>query len=161
MKILKTSAICALLCVGSVAASAQMNAQASSSHEKIPVNEPDRNKPHLFADLPQKMKLRITDLKDLLDLPVGASVKTFLADNFNFKGVVVSTASNADAKSVVIKSTNRQGAVLTFTQTTSSDGVVNYIGKIVSLKNGDAFDIIKEDNQYVLEKKNLYDIISE
>lgn len=152
MKVLKTSAICVLLTLCVLHAPAQA---------KLPVNEPDYNKPHLFDDLPQKMKLRVTDLESLLNLPVGASVKTFVADNFLFKGTVVSVAGGETMRSVVVRSSDRLGATLTFTQTIKEDGTFKYLGRIISLKNGDSFDIVKENDQYVLEKKNINDIISE
>lgn len=151
MKVLKTSAIGAFLTLCVLYASAQ---------QKVPLTEPNYNKPRIFDDLPQKMKLRVSDLKELLSLPEGASVKTFLADNFLFKGIVVSTAGSETVRSVVIRSTDRKGATLTFTETIK-DGGYKYLGRVISLDNGDAFDIVQEDNQYVLQKKNLYDIISE
>jgi hypothetical protein len=154
MKILKASAICVLFSICYFSSSAQ---------DELPLNEPDYNKPHLFSDMPQKMKLRISNLEDLLDLPVGASVKTLITDNFNFHGIVVSTsdAANTTVKSVVIRSTNRKGATLTFTKTIKPDGTVKYLGRIMSLKNGDAFEIVKENDQYILQKKILYDLINE
>lgn len=154
MKILKTSAFCVLFCVCYFISAAQGH---------VPLNEPNNNKPQLFSDLPQKMKLRITNLEDLLDLPVGASVKTFIADEFNFHGTVVSKsdAANAAVKSVVISSTNKKGATLTFTKTIQADGTVEYLGRIMSFKNGDAFDIVKENGQYVLQKKVLSELMTE
>jgi hypothetical protein len=154
MKILKTGIICALFCACYFSSSAQ---------EELPLNQPDYNKPNLFPDLPQKIKLRISNLEDLLELPVGASVKTFIADNFNFHGTVVSKsdANSTTVKSVIIKSTNRKGATLTFTKTIGADGTVKYLGRIMSLKNGDAFEIVKENDQYILQKKTLYELINE
>jgi hypothetical protein len=152
MKVLKTSAIGVLLTLFVLRVSAQ---------ESIHLKDPDYNKPHLFDDLPQKMKLRMTDLEGLLNLSVGASVKVFLADNFQFKGTIVSSAKGSETvRSVVVRSSDRKGATLTVTQTLK-DGTFKYLGRIISLENGDAFDIVKENNEYVLEKKNLYDIISE
>ena len=154
MKILKTSVICAFFCAGFFASFAQ---------KELPLNYHNHNKPHLFPDLPQRMKLRVANLEGLLELPVGASVKTFLADNFNFIGTVVSRsdASSASVQSVVITSTNRKGATLTFTKTTGADGTVRFLGRIMSLKNGDAFDIVKENGEYILQKKPLYELINE
>ena len=154
MKILKTSVFCALFCA------CYFN---SSAQEEIPLNEPNYNKPHLFRDLPQKMRLQVSNLENLLELPVGASVKTSLADNFNFLGTVVSKSDSSvtNFKSVVINSTNRKGASLTFTKTTGADGSVKYLGRIISLKNGDAYEIVKENDEYILQKKTLYDLINE
>lgn len=151
MKILK-SIFCILFSVCCLASSAQ----------NAPLNDPG-NKPHLFSDLPQKMRVKVSDLASLLDLPVGASVHTLLAPGFNFQGTVVSTspATDATVKSVVIKSTNRKGATLTFTKTIRADGTVAFLGRIISMKNGDAFEIVKENDQYVLEKKNLAELVTE
>jgi hypothetical protein len=153
MKILKTSAICVLLSV----------CYFTSSAQAITLNETDQRKPHLFSDMPEKMKLKITDLETLLDLPVGSSVNTSIAGNFHFQGTVVSTSAitNTGSKTVVIKSTNRKGATLTFTKATGSNGTVKYLGRIISMKNGDAFEIVKENGQYILQKKALYDLVSE
>ena len=154
MKVLKTSLIGVLFCVCYSGAFAQ---------DKLPLNEPDYNKPHLFSDLPKKMKLRISDMEGLLDLPVGASVKTFLSDHFNFHGTVVSKsdAGSTTVKSVVIKSTNRKGATLSFTRVTNPDGTIKYLGRVMSFKNGDAYEIVQEGDEYIFQKKNLYDIINE
>ena len=153
MKTFKTSAIGVLLIV----------CYLNSSAQKIPLNENFRNQPKLFADMPGSMKLKTLNLESLLDLPVGTSVNTFLTNNFNFQGTVVSTspASNATVKSIVVQSTNRKGATLTFTRTVQPDGTIKYLGRIISLKNGDAFDIVKENDQYILQKKNLDELVNE
>jgi hypothetical protein len=153
MKILRSGIICLLFSVCYLASSAQV----------APLNDPGYNKPHLFSDLPQKMKIKISDFGSLLDLPVGASVHALLAPGFNFQGTVVSTspATDATVKSVVIKSNNRKGATLIFTKTIKADGTVAFLGRIISMKNGDAFEIVKENDQYVLEKKNLAELIAE
>lgn len=153
MKILKISAICVLFSLIYLSASAQ----------NIPLNDPDQNKPHLFADMPQRMRVQVSDLESLLNLPVGASVNTVLAPGFNFQGIVVSISPVSDAavKSVVIKSTNRKGATLTFTKTINANGSVKFLGRIISMKNGDAFEMVKENDQYVLQKKNLSELVTE
>ncbi|MGZ3840385.1 MAG: hypothetical protein ACXVMS_10830 [Flavisolibacter sp.] len=153
MKILSTSAICALLIASCLGAGAQ----------SIPLNETPQNQARLFADLPERLRVRISDFESLLQMPLGATVNTFLAPGFNFQGVVVSTSPETDKniKSVVVRSTNRKGATLTFTQTTKPDGTVRYLGRIISMKNGDAYEVVKEDDQYLLQKRNLADLVVE
>ena len=137
--------------------------QSSAQHGVPPLNEPDLNKPALFADVPQRMNLKITDLESLLDLPVGAKVNTAFSDNFHFIGTIVSKSDEHDnsVKSIVVRSTNRQGASFTFTKAKDADGSYNYLGRIISMKNKDAFEILKEDGIYILQKKNLYDLMNE
>lgn len=155
MKKLITKTLGVLLCLCSLHSIAQ--------DQKVPLNETDYNKPKLFNDLPQKMNLRVTELENLFQYQVGSPVNVRITDNFLFEGVVVSTSDAKDisVKTVVIRSTNREGASFTFTRTTSKEGGNTYLGRIISRNNGDAFEILPENGTYVLQKKNLYDLISE
>ena len=155
MKTLKTIAICALL---------SMSYFYSGAQENLPVvNQPDYNKPKLFEDLPQKMNLTISDMESLFDLSVGTPVMAKLTKSFHFKGTIVSKSGGAETsiRSVVIKSTTRQGAVLTFTKITNTDGTYAYRGRIISKESIDAYEIVKENDQYILQKKNYYEMVRE
>ncbi|HVK98106.1 MAG TPA: hypothetical protein VM368_09815 [Flavisolibacter sp.] len=126
-------------------------------------SEPDYNKPKLFSDLPEKMKFQFSDVESLLHLQVGSSVNTSLASNFKISGTVVSVSEPYDknVKSVVIKLNNRGGAIFTFTRVTSEDGTYEFSGRLLNRNNSDAIDIVKENGNYLLVKKNLYDLFSE
>jgi hypothetical protein len=140
-----------------------LSSSSFAQEHKLPVNEPDYNKPRLFADLPPKMNLHVTALENVLQLHVGTSVTLQVADAFVFEGTIVSKSDAQDAgiKSIVIRSSNREGATFTFTRTNSSTGAPSYIGRILSRNNSDAYEIAFEKGQYVLQKKNLYDMINE
>ena len=155
MKILKTGALCVLLCIACMSTYAQK--------EPLPVSEPDHNKPKLFADLPNKFDLDLPSFESLLELPEGQSVNIRLTGPYNYHGTVVSKSDPSDVsfRSVVIKSINRQGAVLTFTRTKNTDGTYTYIGRIVSHKHSDAFQVEEENGRYVLVKKQLYDLLND
>jgi hypothetical protein len=154
MKKLKAIAIGALLTVSYLHAGAQ---------EKIPLNEPDYNKPKLFADLPQKINLKIVDMESLFSAATGSSVSARLTDHFIFQGVVVSKSDDKDVtvRSVIVRSTNRLGAVFTFTKITGEDGSIVYRGRIISPRNSDAFELVNDKGQYVLQKTNYYDLVNE
>ena len=151
---MKTGVLCMLLTLLSAAAFAQ---------KKIPLNEPDRNKPQLFADLPSKMPLRVQDMEGLFRVKVGGQVNTFLTDQFHFVGTVVSKSDPEQTaySTVVVKATNRQGAFLTFTKTLGSDGIWRYRGRMISPKNGDALEIRQEGATYIFYKKSYYDLVNE
>lgn len=155
MKTLQTIAFVALLGVSSLFSSAQ--------EQRVPINEPDYNKPRLFADLPQKMNVTISDMESLFDLSVGTPVMAKLNKSFPFKGIIVSKAGTAQsqAQSVVIRSTTRQGAVLTLSKIVNADGSFIYRGRILSRESIDAYEMVKENDQYVLEKKNYYEMVRE
>jgi uncharacterized protein (UPF0371 family) len=154
MSILKACVFCAFLMTCGVSSFAQ---------GKVPINEPDQNKPHLFADLPDHMPIRVSNLETLFNLEIGAPVNVTLSGDFHIIGSVISKSPEKDlnVKSIVIKSINRKGAIFTYTKTVKEDGTVKYLGRIISTRNSDAYEIVKEEDQYILKKKNLYDIISE
>ena len=153
MNYLKTSVLSAVLCFCLLHSSAQDHA--------LTVREPDYNKPKLFNDLPQHMKLRMTDLESALNAPVGSLIRTHIADKFIFQGTITSKTDEPEVKSIVVKSLNRQGATLTFTKIRQPDGTFSYLGRILSFKHGDAYEIVQENGEYTLQKKELNDIVSE
>lgn len=155
MKLLKTTATLALLTACYLYAPAQGT--------PLPVNEPDYNKPKIFTDLPERLNLKLANLEAALDLPVGASVNTAIANGFTLNGTVVSKSNPADpsVKSIVIKSSTRKEATFTFTRITRQDGSTSYLGRMVSKGAGDALEIVKEGTSYIIRKKAYHDIINE
>jgi hypothetical protein len=156
MKTLKITATCALFFLSFLYSNAQ---------ENLRINQPDYNKPKLFADLPQRMNITVSDMESLFDLPVGTAVMAKLTKDFPFKGTIVSRSGNAEdqVRSVVIKSTTntRLGAVLTFTKIRKEDGSFIYRGRIISKESIDAYEIVNENGQYILQKKNYYEMVRE
>ena len=153
MRTLSTSvlSVCIMLC--SLCTFAQ--------DQKTPLNEPDYNKPRLFNDLPDRIDFNPANLVNLFQLKMGQSVTIPLTSGFNYTGEVVSTSNEANVTSVVIRSTNRAGARLTFTKVTDANNAVKYIGRIISLQYGDTYEIVLENDQYYFKKKGLYDLVNE
>jgi hypothetical protein len=155
MKMQRTAALIALL----TACYLQLPAQVKAP----PINEPNYNKAKVFGDIPDKADINLTNLEGLLKFPVGESVNTLVANGFRFVGTVTSKSNPADrsVKSIVIKSTTRQHATLTFSKITNQDGSVRYTGRILSRDAGDALEIVKDGDRYVILKKGFYDMINE
>jgi hypothetical protein len=154
MKILKAATLLAFLTVCKLPVFAQ--------DATIPLNLPVYGKAKIFGDLPDKMPLRITDAEQLLDLPVGAKVSTNIASGLPVAGVVVSKSNPADTsvKSVVVR-TNRQGATFIFSRTIAADGTVSFRGHMFNRSGGDALEIVKEGEGYVIRKKGLNELLNE
>jgi len=154
MKTLKTIALTALFILNYLLANCQ---------EKIPINEPNYNRPKLFDDLPQKIILTLSDMEPLFDLSVGSPVMAKLAKSFQFKGMIVSKSGDdrSAVRSLVIRSSTRQEAILTFTKVINTDGSFVYQGRIVSMSSSDAYEIVKENDQYFLQKRNFYEMVRE
>ena len=79
----------------------------SRAQNDIPLNDPHAPKPKLFADLPAKMMIRITELEGLFDAQIGTSINTAISSKFHFIGTVISRSKPNDKYStVVVRSLN-------------------------------------------------------
>ena len=157
MKNLRTvMALCLALC--GLTASAQNNDHA-------PLNEPDRNKPLLFASLPDRIPVSMDYINSLFDSPEGRAVSIPAADptSSRIEGKVISTGSQYDnaLKSVIVKSTNFNGASFTISRYTDPEGKVTYSGRILSFQHGDAYDLKTESGNLVLIKRKFHSLVNE
>jgi|SRR5215203_3536399 len=156
MKILKTIAV-GVLSVCMFQAAAQQNTKS------LPISQYDFNKPKLFKDLPDRIKVPLKNFDDVFDFEVGKTVDLPFASNFQFAGTVVSKAEDAEAnvKSIVIKSTTKVGATLALSRIINPDNTITYRGRIMSFNHGDAYEIANENGLYYFVKKGLYDLYEE
>lgn len=157
MKNLRTTALCISAMLLSLCSLAQ--------NEKPPVTEPDYNKPRLFDNLPKTIPVNLTEINNLFASEVGSktSIGLSAAANIKFDGEVVSSASKYgnSIQSVVIRSSNFNGARLTISRITNPEGVVSYVGRIISFQHGDLYELQNQDGQFVLVKKNYYELVNE
>jgi hypothetical protein len=129
-----------------------------------PVNEPNRNKPKLFAGLPDRVDLNTDAIAGLFSTTLGqpASIRLTGDNSVQFHGEVVSSAAaSPDVQRMVIRSTNFNGANLSISKITQEDGSVVYKGRIISFAHGDLYILENKDGHYALVKKNFYDLINE
>jgi hypothetical protein len=138
---------------------------SNSQEQKIPLNEPDQNKPRLFSSLPDKIPVTINNIDNILSAPVGRSSQFRLSEDntLQFDGEVVSTASkyNNSIQSVVIRSAVFNGARLTVSKITNPDGSIRYSGRIISFEHGDLYELENKDGQLMLVKKNYHELVNE
>jgi len=154
MRNLQLHGICLLLFLSAVTASAQ---------NRVPVNEPDQNKPKLFTNLPDKIPVDLSTLRALINSEMGKSVSLKLGQSAlsNFNGQVVSKSDDNAIHSVVIRSGNFNGATLTLSSSVQVNGAVKFTGRIISFQHGDIYELENQNEQYLLIKKNFYDLINE
>lgn len=127
----------------------------------VPLNEPDYNKPKLFGDLPDRVDFNPGNFSNLFELQVGQSVNIPISPGFTFNGQVVSKSEAPTATTVVIGLANRPGARLIFTRVTDENNSIKYLGRIISIKHGDSYEIVSENNRYYFKKKGIYELMSE
>ena len=156
MKNLKLVAISMSIIFCSVCSIAQ-----KIQNRSVSVNEPDYNKPKLFGDLPERINFDPNALSSLLNTQVGQSISILVTPRFSISGQVISKANDQNSTSVAVRLTNRLGARLIFTKLTDPNNSIKYIGRIISLKHADSYEIISENDQYYLKKKAVYDLMTE
>lgn len=139
----------------------------SVAQEQATIKEPDYNKPSLFAAFPDKIPVDISELKNLFSnvaaKGTGVTVKFLNKQLPDFDGKIVSMSSkyNNTLRSVVVRSTKFNGATLTLSSSTTTDGAAIYTGRIISFQHGDLFVLQKENEQYYLIKKKYHELINE
>lgn len=158
MKNLRIPVLCACITFCSLFSAAQ--------DQKVIVNEPNYNKPRLFDNLPEVIPVSIDNLNGLINTKTGAIINTTLSSDARtapFQGNVVSSVSNYEnqVQSVVIKSTNYNGATLYISKVIAGDGTIKYNGRLMSFQHGDLYVLQQKDGAFVFVKKNFYDVINE
>jgi hypothetical protein len=157
MKTLCTTVLCVCLTVCGLYSSAQTPK----------VNEPDYNKPRVFDNFPEVIPVSIDNLNDLVNSKTGVSINTIFSTDSKiapFEGQVVSAVSKNDDKvqTVFIKSSNYNGATLYISKVTGDDGVIKYNGRLMSsFQHGDIYILQQKNSDFVLVKKNFYEVINE
>ena len=137
------------------------------AQQKVTANEPDFKKPALFANFPDKIPVDINELKNLFsnDAARGNDAVLSFADKklpgFNGKIVSMSSKYNNSLRSVVVRSNHFNGATLTLSSSTITDGAARYTGRIISFQHGDLYLLQKENEQYFLVKKKFDELINE
>jgi len=141
------------------------NVQLLAQNQNVPLNEPDYNKPLLFRSFPDSILVNISNFERAVSYTAGEDVSVNISDNvqFPFPGKVMSAASKYgnSIQSVVIKSNVYDGAGLTISKVIDSNGNTSFTGRIVSMKSGDLYELVKTDSGYFLVKRNFYDLINE
>lgn len=152
MNILKKCAFCAALLMGLLLqASAQLPTSGTA----------DNNKPFLFSDLPDTIQVDAARLDALVNQHMNDAVQVAFSPLFSLQGKVVSAAQAEQLSSIVVKASNRLGAVFTLSRITEADGSKVFTGRILSRVHADAFELVAADGRYLLVKRSHDDLVEE
>lgn len=139
----------------------------SFAQDRVVLREPDQNKPRLFANFPDKISIETHELESLFSNTAARGTNTKLdfiekkIPGFNGKIISATSKYNNTVRSVVVRSTRFNGATLTLSSFTTTDGTVRYSGRIVSFKHGDLFVLEKRNDNYYLIKKKFDELVNE
>ena len=156
MKLLTNCACCALLLLGiSMRSSAQLPAASSPAA--------NHSQSLLFTGLPDSVLLDVQQLQSLINQEQDAVAQVRFSPNFSLQGKIVSAAHNPDQQwsSVVLKSSNRLGAVFTLSGMRESNGTTTYTGRILSRMHADAYELVQSAGQYYLVKREHGELVEE
>ncbi|HEY8388143.1 MAG TPA: hypothetical protein VIK74_06040 [Parasegetibacter sp.] len=151
MKHLKTLVLAIILIVGfNPGASAQINEDPSW------IIKPREHSKTLFKTLKPRIEFRSDDINKALTGRVGEKSKLFISPEFTFEGdITANVQKSTRLKTVLIKSTNFKGALLTLSQVIEDDGSITYTGRIIHPESEDAYVLVNENGKYYFEKTNL------
>ena len=158
MKNTSTLVLCAIFSCITILTQAQ--------EKPIPINEPNYNKPKLFQNLPERIPVDVSTLESLISSDLNRVASINIAGVL-FEGSIASKTApsvndiNQSNTTVIIKLTNYPGANFTINQIINADGSTNYTGRIISFQHGDLFELQNQKGNWVLVKKNYYDLINE
>lgn len=156
MKNLRTTVLCVCITLCSLCAAAQIQA-IRHNRETIGAK--------LFQNLPENISVSTDKLNDLLNTSVGKSISINLSDKsqLQFEGQVVSASGKdeKDVQTIVIRSTNYNGARLTLSKITNTDGTVTYSGRILSFQYDDLLELKKQDDHFVFIKRKYSEVVME
>ena len=133
--------------------------------QRIPLNEPNLNKPKLFQNLPEKIVVDASTLEGAFDLAKGSAASINIGGGLLLQGNVLSKTNATDDviqnNTVIISLANYPGANFTLTKINNADGTIGYVGRIISFQHGDLLELQNQKGNWVLVKRNFYDLINE
>lgn len=141
-----------------------------SQNQKIPLNEPDYNKPKLFQNLPDSIVIDVSTLDNICNAQKGQNISIGFSDRSSFfasqfRTDVISKSSgvfnNRNPKTVILNLPDYAGANFTVSKIVKPDGTTAYTGRIINFKSGDLFELENKNGQYILVKKNYYELVNE
>jgi hypothetical protein len=141
-------------------------ATLAQNNDHAPLNDQDQNRPQLFASLPDRIPVSMDYINSLFGSPAGREVSfatNTLVTSAAIEGKVFSTGSEYDNKlqTVMIRSTNFNGAHFTISKYTDPEGRVIYSGRILSFQHADAYELKNESGNLVLVKRKFYSLVNE
>lgn len=152
----------AFLCILFAFATLAVSAQAQ---DKLPLNEPDYTKPRLFSRLPESIPVTAARADEIIHSPAGRISQFSLdeAGKVQVDGEVISAASkyNNTIQSVVIRTSQFEGARLTLSRIVLADGKIKYTGRIISFQHGDLYVLEEKEGQLSFVRKTYYELINE
>lgn len=118
--------------------------------------------PHLFDAYSNSISCNSAELERIFSIAEGTQVQLALGTNFLFKGSVLNSIQRfPKLKSVLIKSSNFDAAMLSISKRVNADNSITYIGRILSETYADGYELVKQESNYILNKIKQKEILQD
>jgi hypothetical protein len=111
-------------------------------------------KPALFASYPSNLAISELSLQNILSLQRDQELTLQFGNGFNFPCRVLRTdANNANVKTVIVRSSAFDNALMQLSMFTDENGLINYTGRIMNVRSADGYMLQKTSSgTYELKK---------
>lgn len=140
-----------------------MNAVLAQQDPPLNLSTKAPERPLLFgAASPEKVTCAYSELLRPFTARIGDAIRLNLAPGFFVEGKLVSVTNHSAAvRTVQVTADNFPGAFLTLSRIEEKKGEYSYTATLMSLKHGDMYELKKENNLYVLNKRKTNDFMME
>jgi hypothetical protein len=110
-------------------------------------------KPKVFESLPEEIICNTQSFDALFLLPENSPVQTALANNFTITGTLTAvTQKYNNLRTLIIRLTNYPDVLLSLSRISDTNLPEHYVGRLISSRYSDGFEIHLENNVYKLKK---------
>jgi hypothetical protein len=128
---------------------------SESLGQKIPVPTEKNLQRTMFAAVPARVSYPSTELNKIFSLHINDDVSIRLNDQFVFTGTIIDKVERKSGTvSLNIRSVNYPGALFTVSSVNIPGEKTVFTGRILHPGYGDVLELIQENDQYYLRKKN-------
>lgn len=117
-------------------------------------------KPPQFAAYADRLSCTEAQLAALLNKPANTVISFTLPGGFEFRGIVQSSEQKyTNLKTSIIRSTNFPDAVFSLSKRSDEISGEQYVGRIMSFRHNDVFELQYQNGQYTFEKKKFDNLV--
>jgi hypothetical protein len=133
------------------------------SAQEIPyINQHPKDKPALFASLPDTLSVTISDLQQLFTRSIGSRFAAAISKQFIVDGWVMERKTiSPQQQNINIKLRNYDEALLNIAQIKLNDESITYTAKAISPNHGDMLILTKENNKYYFVRQQQSTTVAE
>lgn len=151
-----------MLCVVGILIISLLQFQTLSAQNLAEFSRVKAEKPKIFEQLPSKFSLNLQAIEKIFSFKANDKVVLPVSATRFIEGTVLEKVQRSEElTSMNITSSNFDGAMLTLSRITRAGEAVRYIGRLVSMKSGDAYMITIQGNALTFSKQKQSLLVAE